>query len=123
MRNILVVMASFFLLMSCAAQKTKTTNAAFKYIGCFKDQGEPQGTKGRDLSGFAISDPKMTTEKCVSICREKGFKYAGTQYGTWCFCGNTYGKSGKADNCNMKCGGDNRQKCGGTWANSVYSVE
>ncbi|SPQ00829.1 exported hypothetical protein [Candidatus Sulfobium mesophilum] len=92
-----------------------------RYHGCFRDQGGV-GTAGRDLSGFAIEDRGMTNEKCVSICQGKGFRYAGTQAGSWCFCGNSFGRSGKADNCNMKCGGNRDDICGGDWANSVYEV-
>lgn len=102
---------------------TGTESAGFRSLGCFRDQGDATGTAGRDLSGFVVNDPRMTTDKCVSLCREKGFLYAGTQYSSWCFCGNAYGKSGKADNCNMKCSGNSNENCGGSWANSIYSVE
>jgi hypothetical protein len=92
-------------------------------IGCFKDQGDPGGTNGRDLNGFSLNFPGMTAEMCTQTCTSKGFPYAGTQYGTWCFCGTSYGKSGKADNCDMKCGGAGNEICGGTWANSVYQLK
>ena len=64
----------------------------------------------------------MTTQMCTSTCKSKGFKFAGTQYSRWCFCGNSYGKSGVANNCNMNCSGNKNQKCGGGWANSVYRL-
>lgn len=97
-------------------------SGSYSSLGCFRDQGDPTGTSGRDLYGFVANEPGMTTERCVSLCRGKGFQYAGTQYSTWCFCGNSYGRSGPADNCNMKCSGNKSQTCGGSWANSVYSV-
>jgi len=101
-----------------------TTSAVPQYLGCFKDQGNwfVLSTEGRDLNGLAADDPGMTSERCVSICSSQGFIYAGTQYRTQCFCGNKYGRSGQADNCNMACGGNPSQKCGGVWANSVYRV-
>jgi choice-of-anchor C domain-containing protein len=95
--------------------KTSTT-----FIGCYKDQGDPFGTNGRDLNGFMFKSDKMTPKKCIDLCSQKGFKYAGVQYSSYCFCGNSYGKYGVANNCNMKCSGDQNQICGGTWANSVY---
>ncbi len=95
----------------------------YEYLGCFKDQGDPSGTGGRDLDGFVMNKGDMTTEFCVSTCRSKGFEYASTQYSTWCFCGASYGKSGGATNCNMPCGGNNKETCGGAWANSVYVVK
>lgn len=101
-----------------------STSAAPKYLGCFKDQGNwfVLTTEGRDLNGLTANNPGMTIEQCVSICRTQGFAYAGTQYRTQCFCGNAYGRSGAANNCNMACGGNPAQMCGGSWANSVYRV-
>ena len=39
-----------------------------------------------------------------------------------CYCGNTYGGYGKADeaDCNTECNGNSTQMCGGDWRNSVY---
>ncbi len=94
-------------------------------LGCFRDQKEPQGrpnTTGRDLDGFLLSDPKMTTELCIQTCSSKGFAFAGTQWKTECFCGTSYGKSGRADNCNLPCAGNPHEMCGGDLANSVYRV-
>lgn len=92
-----------------------------RYLGCFRDQGG-EGTAGRDLSGLAVEDNGMTTERCVSLCSDRDFPYAGTQYGRWCFCGNHYGRSGKAVNCNTPCAGNPDEVCGGDWANSVYEI-
>lgn len=88
------------------------------YIGCFSDY------KGgvRDLADFSVSNGNMTTEQCVSTCREKGFSFAGTQYSSYCFCGNSYGRFGAANNCNMKCTGNSGQICGGSAANSIYKT-
>ena len=52
----------------------------------------------------------------------QGFKYAGTQYWDWCFCGVKYDILGEATNCDAPCRGNPNQMCGGTWANSVYEV-
>lgn len=89
-------------------------------LGCFKDQGDPQGTNGRDLAGFMTSAPNMTGAVCIAQCQARGFAYAGTQYGSYCFCGNEYGRSGPAQNCNVPCAGNGAEMCGGAWANSVY---
>jgi hypothetical protein len=96
--------------------------ACVTYLGCFRDQGDPTGTSGRDLDGLAINDQGMTTEMCTQTCARQGFPYAGTQFWTWCFCGTSYGKSGPADNCDATCQGNMNETCGGTWANSVYQV-
>jgi hypothetical protein len=90
-------------------------NGAF---GCFKDQGDPQGTAGRDLSGFMSTDAAMTNAKCRASCAMKGFAFAGTQVGSYCFCGDSYGKSGPAS-CTARCSGNGGEVCGGVWANSI----
>jgi len=102
--------------MKGAAAGTPPT-AGFRYIGCFKH------TWTRDLSGFTTNSPGMTTEKCAALCREKGAAYAATQFAQHCFCGNSYGKYGAATNCDMKCAGNPAETCGGSFANSVYSIK
>lgn len=87
------------------------------YIGCYRDQGD------RDLNGYFFSSDLLTPEVCSKACARMGFKYAGVQYGSQCFCGNEYGKYGPADNCDMKCSGDASKVCGGTWANSIYNAK
>jgi len=93
-----------------------------QYMGCYRDQGDPTGTGGRDLNGYAVQQGNMTSARCTEECTQRGYTYAGTQYGSWCFCGQSYGRSGPADNCNMQCSGSSGEVCGGTWANSVYRV-
>jgi len=92
-------------------------------IGCFKDAGNPLALQGRDLDGFVMNWHGMTPKFCVEQCAKKGFAYAGVQYGSFCFCGNSYGKNGTATNCTMPCNGDYKQKCGGEWANMVYRAK
>ncbi len=86
------------------------------YIGCYKD------TSAFDLDGFLERSRSNTPQRCTETCRAKGFKYAGVQYSESCLCGNSYGKYGAADNCNMKCTGDSGQICGGYSSNGVYST-
>jgi hypothetical protein len=86
------------------------------FLGCFRD------TSALDLDGYLVRLADNTPDRCVAICREKGFPFAAVQYGESCLCGRTYGKYGPADNCNMRCTGDPRQACGGHSANSVYGT-
>jgi hypothetical protein len=111
-------------LATCEKAKTECQpTPKIAYLGCFKDQGNPSSTAGRDLNGLMRTDSAMTTEKCQQICQASGYRYAGTQYSSQCFCGNSYGRSGTANNCNMRCNGNAGQICGGTWANSVYDLK
>jgi hypothetical protein len=93
-----------------------TQGGAAAYIGCYKD------TSAFDLDGHLERSQSNTPQRCVEICKQKGFAYAAVQYGQSCLCGNSYGKYGPADNCNYPCTGDSSQMCGGYSANSVYST-
>jgi len=85
-------------------------------LGCYTD------TATRDLSVSEWDNSQMTVEKCVAFCNSLSTTYAGVQFSTQCFCGNSFGAYGESNNCNMNCGGDANENCGGTWANSVYSL-
>ena len=86
------------------------------FVGCFKD------TSDFDLKGHLERSAQNSPQRCISVCQAKGFAYAGVQYGESCLCGNSYGKYGAANNCNMACTGDRGQVCGGYGANSVYAT-
>lgn len=103
-------------------ERARPRQATSAFLGCFRDQGNPWGKEGRDLDGARWDDSAMTPDRCVAFCHSQGFAYAATQYSVACFCGNSHGRSGRADNCNMPCGGDAQQICGGAWANSVWRV-
>jgi hypothetical protein len=91
----------------------------FKYVGCFKDDSK------RRLKGFMTQDSEMTPEKCINICRDKNFQYAGVQYGRQCFCDNEpkrgLGKRLSESACKSKCAGDKKKICGDSWKSSVYT--
>jgi hypothetical protein len=87
------------------------------YVGCFKDSAY-----ARDMTGYTFAQNDMSTEACISICSQKGYSYAATQFGSHCFCDNKYGGQGSATNCDMNCSGNSDQICGGHSANSVYRI-
>lgn len=96
----------FFLLLSIA------------YQGCFRDR-----KPGRDLPK-QFTKYEMTPEWCVGKCKLAGYSYAGLQYGYLCFCGDKFGKYGRADDrdCDSLCFGDKTRNCGSFWHNSIFSV-
>jgi hypothetical protein len=98
----------------CGATPHQTSAS---YLGCYKDPNNPF-----DLDGHLVRSQTNTPQRCIETCRAKGFAYAGVQYGQSCLCGNSYGKFGKANNCNMTCTGDSRQNCGGYNSNAVYAT-
>ena len=104
----------------------RATNTGPVYVGCYNDQGRLGSTVGRDLDGFLFENATgMTPALCNRTCTSRGFSYAGTQAGRQCFCGNSFGKYGKAleSKCSTPCSGDGTKTCGGSGANAVYSLQ
>ncbi|KAI5236520.1 hypothetical protein E4T42_09446 [Aureobasidium subglaciale] len=107
--------------MSTSTATASSTSASlslptgFASYGCFVD-GTP-----RALAYSAGSKSDNTPYKCASTCQSLGYKYAGTEYGSECWCANTApSTSTKATDCNMPCAGDNTQTCGAGNRLSVY---
>jgi WSC domain-containing protein len=104
------------------ARQTATNNAtggASRYLGCFVDHSS------RVLNGHSkYGDASMTNGKCQSLCRNKNFSYAGTEYSRECFCGNTRPTTSVVaeSNCNYKCNGNQQEMCGGYWHISIYKL-
>ena len=90
--------------------------AGAQYLGCYMDK------QVRDLQGAV--GPGPSNAACQAFCGEKGFRFAATQWGSQCFCGNSYGRYGRLpeSSCNLGCSGNPSEKCGGWWASSVYEV-
>ncbi|MCG6871199.1 MAG: WSC domain-containing protein [Gammaproteobacteria bacterium] len=106
-----------------AKSTVRSNSGAGERVGCFVDQGDPQGLAGRDLDGAASrNNPQMTVQRCLRFCAVMGFRYAGVQYANSCFCGNQYGQFGVSSACDMPCAGDPTRICGGTWANTVFRL-
>lgn len=95
------------------------TTISSSYQGCFRDK-----KPGRDLPK-QFTKYEMTPEWCVGKCKLAGYSYAGLQYGYLCFCGDKFGKYGRADDreCDSLCFGDKTRNCGSFWHNSIFSVD
>lgn len=86
------------------------------FIGCFTD------TSVRALPVFLIQTG-ATVEACIAVAKAAGYAFAGVQYGTQCFAGDTIGYTQVVTSeCNMPCQADTSEICGGDWLNSVYST-
>ncbi|EAA26914.2 hypothetical protein GE21DRAFT_4313 [Neurospora crassa] len=89
----------------------------FIYSGCYADTGNPHALSLRSQ----LNQQDMTIEKCVSVCKGNGFRYAGLEYYGVCYCGNTVsGQQIDEEQCNYPCTGNSSQVCGGTDIISVY---
>jgi hypothetical protein len=92
------------------------------YQGCYADNVPGD----LDLRVSTISDATMTIAECRSRCAGKGV-YFGVKNGTMCFCDESYGSHGRADEykCDKRCAGDTYRStvCGGDGYLSVYKIE
>lgn len=89
----------------------------FIYSGCYADTGNPHTLSLRSQ----LDQQDMTIEKCVSVCKGNGFRYAGLEHYGVCYCGNTVnGQQLDEEQCNYPCTGNSSQICGGTDIISIY---
>ncbi|CCC05915.1 unnamed protein product [Sordaria macrospora k-hell] len=89
----------------------------FIYSGCYADTGNPHALSLRSQ----LDQQNMTIEKCVSVCKGNGFRYAGLEYYGVCYCGNTVnGQQLDESQCNYPCTGNSSQTCGGSDIISIY---
>jgi len=103
---------SLFSLFLCGVLSSLT------YIGCYTDD---RHRRVRDLPTKAA--PTHSEVTCGEQCRALGFRYAGQQWISECFCGNTYGSQGTS----TRCGDEGLLCASGTktcsQANAVYDLQ
>jgi len=96
----------------------KASVNGYTYAGCIAD-----ATNSRALSTGKGASSTRTVEDCSVLCT--GYAYFGVEYGTECYCGNSIGSSGvtmPASGCNMACGGNPLELCGGSSRLSLYAL-
>ncbi|XP_021112976.1 WSC domain-containing protein 2 isoform X2 [Heterocephalus glaber] len=91
-----------------------------KYIGCYLDD-----TQSRALRGVSFFDyKKMTIFRCQDNCAERGYLYAGLEFGAECYCGHKIQASNASEaECDMECKGERGGVCGGARRLSVYRLQ
>ncbi|WVQ99770.1 hypothetical protein IAU59_006912 [Kwoniella sp. CBS 9459] len=84
-----------------------------------------EGTSGRALASASTASDSMTIETCLNFCQDKGFQYAGIEYGRECYCGDSLVNGASLDiassSCNTACAGDDSSLCGGGNALQLYN--
>ncbi|XP_063399121.1 uncharacterized protein LOC134683736 [Mytilus trossulus] len=100
-------------------QICKATRA---YVGCFTDDE----SRLFDYPSTPWGPTDQTIDKCMRYCKRRNFIYSGLEYKTQCFCGSAdprrisgYSLLGEGE-CNMPCGGQSRERCGGEWRLSIH---
>jgi hypothetical protein len=96
------------------------TTEGWAYRGCATD-----APSARAFTNASTTADDMTVEKCISFCDGRGLGYAGLEYSKECFCADRLSakdgpKEGVMGRCEMSCGGDGDQICGGSGWMSVY---
>ncbi|XP_053557669.1 WSC domain-containing protein 2 [Bombina bombina] len=94
--------------------------ARARYIGCYMDD-----TRQRTLRGVSFFDyKKMTVFRCQDNCAERGYMYAGLEFGAECYCGHKIKALNVSESeCNMECKGEKSNICGGVNRLSIYRLE
>ncbi|CAM9959403.1 unnamed protein product [Pylaiella littoralis] len=92
---------------------------ATAYQGCYRD-ALPRAMDGEG----PVKPGDMTNEVCIAYCADQGYGYAGTQYSSECFCGDSFDAHGSIEEteCSYPCQADSTESCGGKWALSVYAT-
>jgi hypothetical protein len=87
-----------------------------KYEGCYADN-----LRHRDLHEY--KGTVVSPDECLNKCRLAGARVAGLQNGEECWCGDAFGKHGKAGGgkCAQKCKGSRGDSCGGPLENAIYT--
>lgn len=99
------------------------TAGSYEWKSCYM---EPMWD--RALTNLVLADDAMTVEKCIAACGAgTGYKYCGLEYGRECYGGNTLDSKLQEANdptcamqCDMPCGGNPAQMCGGRSTVAVY---
>ncbi|KAG9609145.1 WSC-domain-containing protein, partial [Aureobasidium melanogenum] len=100
--------------------KDVTSSLKWQYVGCGTDN-----VGSRTFTAASTSSNSMTVESCISFCSGKGYSYAGLEYASQCYCGNSLPsdrapQTGILGNCFTPCAGDSTEYCGGGSALSIY---
>uniref|UniRef100_A0A1I8F158 WSC domain-containing protein n=1 Tax=Macrostomum lignano TaxID=282301 RepID=A0A1I8F158_9PLAT len=92
---------------------------ALPSLGCYTDSDSQ-----RDLPEQHQDFKLVSKHYCLDYCRASGYLYFGMQSGTWCNCGDSYGRYERVSRgeCNQLCpdGATGNETCGGAWLNEIF---
>ncbi|KAF2254450.1 WSC-domain-containing protein [Trematosphaeria pertusa] len=106
---LLLSSATLSIAQSLVTPESPYTN--WTYTGCYTDS-----VAARTLKGGGYGSGSLTNSQCVEYCATRGFYYAGSEYSTECYCGNSIQNGATqttGSDCNMACGGNATEACGG----------
>ena len=89
-----------------------------QWMGCFASTGS-----NLQLTNYSWSSNTMTVDTCKTGCLQFGYPYAGLQNKITCNCGLAPASRRMThENCNIPCGGNNKQFCGASGFMDVYNL-
>ena len=104
---------------------TVNVSGNYDYLGCYSE-----GTNGRALGGWSPPTPAAggSIDSCQAACQ--GYTYFGMEFANECYCGNTLNTGSviqdssdpTVNGCNMQCGGNASQFCGGPNRLNMYQI-
>lgn len=103
---------------------TVTDVSGWNYLGCYSESTNQRALQDKFLGGATVS-----VEACGTFCQS--YSYFGVEYSQECFCGNTLigdsalvqGTTADATGCNMACGANSTEYCGGPNRLNMYQVQ
>ncbi|MGH0165299.1 UNVERIFIED_CONTAM: hypothetical protein FKN15_060882 [Acipenser sinensis] len=106
--------------LAAALGQPELPDVSAKYIGCYTDN-----TQQRALRGSSFFDyKKMTVFRCQDNCAERGYMYAGLEFGAECYCGHRIqAPNASESDCNMECKGEKNNMCGGANRLTIFRLE
>ncbi|KZT55639.1 WSC-domain-containing protein, partial [Calocera cornea HHB12733] len=111
--------------VATGATSTTTTTSASPSSTGWANLGCRVDSDSRALTGPMQQVSTNTVESCEQFCSSQGYIYAGVEYGSQCFCGNTLangaGGTTASSDCNMACAGNSAETCGGSYRLNLYS--
>ncbi|KAL9082656.1 MAG: hypothetical protein Q9159_006264 [Coniocarpon cinnabarinum] len=87
-------------------------------LGCFTDAKDQRVLTGATTNMMQ----SMTIPQCTDFCSQNGFAYAGLEWKSECYCGDS-APTESSDQCSDQCAGDSSTTCGGWNAINVYQSQ
>uniref|UniRef100_A0A8C5BA59 WSC domain containing 2 n=1 Tax=Gadus morhua TaxID=8049 RepID=A0A8C5BA59_GADMO len=104
----------------CCYRERPLEGVLSKYVGCYVDDIQKRALRGVSFFDYK----KMTVFRCQDNCAERGYLYAGLEFGAECYCGHkVQGANVTESECNMECKGERSSACGGANRLSIYRLE
>ena len=99
---------------------SSSSTETWLYQGCYTDL-----TPDRNTRSLANWGSGQDSSACADSCFAAGYRIAGTEYGSQCFCGNSLTSTSKVNDgeCNTACKGAPGEMCGGESRLTVWAKQ